>query len=104
MLCIDGNELTELPEEMKTLTRLTHLLAHENLFTEVQPVLEHFTNLQELFLQGNKLQYFPGTLASKLTKLEYLDLAGNQLYELPGEIGELKKLERVIFVCKSTGL
>ena len=56
-------------------------------------MLEHFTNLQELFLQGNKLEYFPGTLASKLTKLEYLDLAGNQLHELPGEIGELKKLD-----------
>jgi Leucine-rich repeat (LRR) protein len=93
MLCIDGNELTELPDELETLTGLTHFLAHENCFIDIPRVIFTWTNLQELYLQGNQLEHLPGDIGENLTKLNYLDLAGNRIATLPAEIGNLKRLD-----------
>ncbi|KAI9755382.1 MAG: pyridoxine biosynthesis protein [Chaenotheca gracillima] len=62
----------------------------------VSPTLfMHYTFLDKLYMNGNKLVQLPPAIG-RLRNLNYLDVSSNQLRELPAEIGMLLKLRSLL--------
>jgi len=94
-LDLRGLRLTEIPEEIASLTQLQKLLLSHNQLTEIPEAIASLTQLQHLDLSDNYLTEIPEAIAS-LTQLEKLDLYGNQLTELPEAIASLTQLQILI--------
>lgn len=111
-LCLGGNQLTELPEEMKEwpsltglifgnsptrpaliyeLTQLTKLSLLNIISVPLSAKIGNLTKLTELGLFANELSELPDSIG-KLINLEVLNLCCNQLKEVPPQIRKLKKL------------
>ncbi len=111
-LCLAGNRLTELPEEMKEWPSLTGLVfgdspARPALIYELTQLkklsmpgvkssplskkIGNLTGLTELSLFANRLSELPNSIG-KLINLEVLNLSSNQLKIVPPQIRQLKKL------------
>ena len=88
-LSLADNQLTEVPQGLEKLTKLTFLVLTKNQLTAVRG-LEKLTQLEELCLAENQLTDVKGL--ENLTQLEYLRLYDNQLTKLRG-LEELAKLE-----------
>lgn len=56
--------------------------------------LFHYTFLEKLYLNHNKLKVVPPAIG-QLQKLDHLDLSGNELTDLPEEIGMLSNLKKL---------
>lgn len=56
--------------------------------------LFHYTFLEQLYLNHNKLKVLPPAIG-QLRKLTHLDLSGNDLTDLPEEIGMLSSLKKL---------
>ena len=72
--------------------RVRRLDLSGNQLSEVPPELGSLSNLEWLWLQRNQLSEVPSELGS-LSNLEWLDLSHNRLTEIPGELGNLSNLE-----------
>ena len=77
-LDLSGLGLTELPDELWELTRLTTLNLAGNQLTGVPEAISRLTNLTYLRLSENQLTGVPEAI-SRLTNLTYLGLSGNRL-------------------------
>lgn len=53
-------------------------------------------NIQELYMEGNRLTALPGDLFRFLTSLEYLDVRFNKIRSLPTVIGEHDRLRTIL--------
>ncbi|MFE9601494.1 caspase family protein [Streptomyces hokutonensis] len=85
--------LTELPEEIGRLKRLTHLNLCENKLTMLPKSIGQLTNLTHLDLRENRLTELPEEIG-QLTNLVHLDLSGNRLTRRPlGVIAQLPHLQ-----------
>ncbi|KAM7068068.1 platelet glycoprotein Ib alpha chain [Molossus nigricans] len=83
------NNLVSLPLLGQTLPALTTLDVSFNKLASLSPgALEGLSQLQELYLRGNKLKTLPPRLLAPTTRLKKLNLAENQLMDLPVELLE----------------
>ncbi len=94
-LDLSDRGITELPEEIGQLTRLTELNLNGNQLRELPEEIGQLTSLKELHLRGNQLTKLPKEVG-QLTSLTRLDLDGNQLTELPKEIWQLTSLKELL--------
>jgi hypothetical protein len=84
--------LTEVPPEIGRLSNLQELYLYGNKLSSLPPEIGRLSNLQELYLYDNKLSSLPPEIG-RLSSLQELHLYNNQLSSLPAEIGNLDKLE-----------
>ncbi|KAF9411043.1 hypothetical protein BGZ94_001459 [Podila epigama] len=90
-----GNELTDLPDEIRHLERLATLNLSNNKFTKLPDVLFTLTTLLDLQLANNQLSGSLNPSISSLNKIENLDLTGNMLTDLPLELSQLKAMRKL---------
>ncbi|XP_022109787.1 leucine-rich repeat-containing protein 40-like isoform X2 [Acanthaster planci] len=143
-LYLTYNDLGELPDVFFKLKNLTILNLGFNIFRHIPPVIfelknlvvlvmknngvthdrigkgiSRLTNLEEIYLDNNKLEAFPEKLCdlprlrilqlsnnaickipdriSKMKKLQYLNMRSNRLTVVPKTVGELQSLEMACF-------
>jgi leucine-rich repeat protein SHOC2 len=84
--------LTEVPPEIGRLSNLQKLYLYGNKLSSLPPEIGNLSSLQELYLYDNKLSSLPPEIGN-LSNLQELYLYNNQLSSLPPEIGNLDKLE-----------
>lgn len=116
-LDLEKNNLTSIPEGVKSLKRLQRLCLWDNNINNISLQPGDLPNLVEIDLGLNKLTAFPGDLSliSDLKKisvyensitlvspdiknfhlLEELDMRGNKISSLPVEFGKLKTLRKL---------
>ncbi|XP_033632464.1 leucine-rich repeat-containing protein 59-like [Asterias rubens] len=77
--CLDlsCNQLTSLPDNFSTLTRIVKLDLSKNHLTSLPENFGDFRNLQRLDLLGNQLEHLPVSFAN-LRNLKWLDLKDNE--------------------------
>lgn len=93
---LDGLGLSELPRALLSppYGHLTAIDAHENSLTEVPNEIGTLTKLRSLHLSSNRLTTLPESIGL-LVELESLFLDHNMLTGLPDSVGKLTKLTRV---------
>ena len=89
--------LTEVPEEIGSLTQLQRLNLSQNNLTELPESIGSLNQLQRLYLYQNILIELPRSIGS-LTQLQTLNVYQNRLVELPQSIGSLNQL-RTLDIC-----
>jgi leucine-rich repeat protein SHOC2 len=94
-LSLTGNAIQELPPGVGDLIQLQYLYLDHNKIAALPAILK-FYNLQELFINDNKLNEIPSGI-KVLKELERLIASNNQLKSIPDEIGYLYNLERLSF-------
>ncbi|KAF3691390.1 Leucine-rich repeat-containing protein 40 [Channa argus] len=82
-----NNQLSELPSEMKALTRLTSIILNYNRFKSFPEVLYHIVTLETVLLGNNQVGAVDPSHLMKLTHLSTLDLSNNDLLNIPPELG-----------------
>ena len=93
-LDLHGNQLTELPQSIGQLTRLTKLDFSHNRFTRLPDSLATLAGLVRLDLSANRLTDLPGFFTN-LTQIRWLGLGANQLSEVPDSLAKLTSLNRL---------
>ena len=83
--------ISELPEEIGTLTQLMSLVLNSNQLTALPESIGNLTELWSLDIHSNHLRALPSSIG-KLTNLQSLSLVNNHLTELPETIGNLTDL------------
>ncbi|GAA0909849.1 COR domain-containing protein [Virgisporangium aurantiacum] len=94
-LILSGLGLTELPEEVRSLSGLTSLDLSNNELATLPPWLADFTALERLDASGNNLQSVPESLRT-LRSIRTLYLSDNRISYLPTwicDLGSLRKLD-----------
>lgn len=86
-----GQQLTEFPVELCTLTSLTTLKLGWNTIAAIPTEIANLTNLTGLYLGGNHIEAIPKELGG-LGNLAVLELGNNRIETIPPEIGGLEKL------------
>lgn len=91
-LCLDYNDLTELPDHLfESLSCLQFLSLKANNLSHLPDNISHLNDLKELDIAHNCLQTLPISIG-KLCHLEMIDFMQNKIVTLPLEIGHLLKL------------
>lgn len=93
------NKLNELPDDIGNLTQLTILKLDHNQLQDLPSTVENLTNILQLYLEYNKIKTVP-TVIPSLSSLKVLHLEGNLLQTLPENMGDLTSL-RSIFLMKN---
>ena len=91
-LILANNLLTSIPEEIGKLSLLTFLNISKNKLTSIPAEIGKLSLLTFLNISKNKLTSIPAEIG-KLRALETLDISENQLTSIPAEIGKLTALE-----------
>ncbi|KAF9108898.1 hypothetical protein BGX29_003829, partial [Mortierella sp. GBA35] len=107
-LRLQGNRLTDLPDQIFRLPSLRELDVSQNRLTRLSGLIGMLgPTLEELFLQSNLLQSLPQQLG-RLTRLRLLDIADNQLGCIPVEVQRLVSeslvSERMLRRASQTGV
>ena len=87
-------ELTQVPEGIRSLTDLEELSLNNNAITELPAWIGDLQNLRKLDVSSNRLASLPPELG-RLVRLEDLQCLGNKLTVLPPQIGALVALKRL---------
>ncbi|XP_022794070.1 leucine-rich repeat-containing protein 28-like [Stylophora pistillata] len=90
-LYLNYRKLSELPEELLTLSRVKKLYLKRNVLTKLPADIWKLENLVELYLYSNYLHHLPDEIG-KLQLLEKLNVGFNYLNILTPAIGQLKSL------------
>lgn len=96
VLTLYRKNLSELPDEIGELQKVTNINLYNNKLTELKPSFFNLINCEEIVLTDNKLENIPPDI-EKLENLRMLSLGRNKLTTLPKEIANLKKLQ-VLFI------
>ena len=94
-LNLNGNQISELPTELGTLTGLTYLDLGGNALTSVPTELGALTALTQLYLSFNAITAVPTELGA-LAALLRLFLNSNALASVPTELGALAGLTQLL--------
>lgn len=96
LLCLDvsENRLERLPEEISGLTSLTYLVISQNLLETIPEGIGKLKKLSILKLDQNRLTQLPEAIGD-CENLTELVLTENRLLTLPKSIGKLKKLSNL---------
>lgn len=119
-LTLRDNKLTEFPQDILKLTKLTFLDLEQNQIESLPEGIDKLTELKELYLLQNKLASLPQNFATlknlqtvglsnnlfsvfptpltSLEKLKAVDLTNNQLTEIPTSINQMKNLETIVLI------
>ncbi|CAF3384527.1 unnamed protein product [Rotaria socialis] len=93
--CLDLSKrnIKEFPSQLLGFTSLQYLYLEGNQLTELpDDVFIRLSNLKWLDLRNNKLTLIPSRGLAKHQALQYLLLSGNHLRTLPCELGKMKQL------------
>jgi internalin A len=90
-LNVASENLTELPESIGQLTRLSTLNLSNNQLTSLPESIGQLTRLSTLNLSNNQLTSLPESIG-QLTQLRILNLSNNQLTSLPESVGRMANL------------
>ncbi len=93
ILDLSDGQLTDLPDQLRQLTKLRVLFLSRNPFTTVPAVLRHCNSLRMLGMKSCQLQTLPED--SLPINLQWLVLTDNQLTQLPKSIGDLTQLQKL---------
>lgn len=91
VLCLRGNQLTSVPDQLGHLRRLRRLLLGHNNLVALPAAVGRLNCLEELYLDHNRIQLFPRALRH-LRRLQVLSLTGNQIRRVPTWISGLADL------------
>ena len=91
-LDLSGKNLTELPPEIGTLTKLKKLNLCSNQLRFLPSTVSLLSSLKYLYIRNNKLNSLPPEFF-EISSLEILDLSNNELNSLPPKIIQLSSLE-----------
>ncbi|XP_065083103.1 leucine-rich repeat-containing protein 57-like [Ochlerotatus camptorhynchus] len=94
-VCLAGNMITEVPEQISLLQNLESLNLSQNLVEALPKTIGKLRNLCCLKLGENKLTRMPKEIGT-LENLEVLDLSKNRLTEVPTELANCTKLKDLI--------
>lgn len=78
-LCLDGNLLTSLPDELGNLQQLTSLGISFNSFSQIPEVLEKLTMLDKVVMAGNRLEILNLGVLTRMSHVKHVDLRMNNL-------------------------
>ncbi|KAL4715833.1 hypothetical protein ACJJTC_006412 [Scirpophaga incertulas] len=94
ILDVSNNQLTVLPDVLKSCPLTTLIAKHNRLTNESLPKCFYSakTTLRELNLSGNQLTNFPEQ-ALEIPSLKYLYLGGNKIVSIPKDIWKLSSLQ-----------
>ena len=73
-LCLDGNVLTALPDELGNLQQLTSLGISFNNFSQIPEVLEKLTMLDKVVMAGNRLDVLNLGVLTRMSHVKHVDL------------------------------
>ena len=91
-LCVAGNRLRRLPEQLCSVTSLEVLDVGRNKIGTLPSSLGQLANLRHLNAAENRLRVVPEEIGA-LQHLEVLALEGNRLREIPPAVAELRALK-----------
>jgi hypothetical protein len=94
VLSLSNNQLSKLPDELVLLEHLTELDVSDNYLTELPAQIGRLTSLEMLSLAHNRLRELPPSIG-QLTGLRDLRVNDNKLRKLPAEIWHLTTLRRL---------
>ena len=73
-LCLDGNFLTALPEELGNLQQLSSLGISCNNFSQIPEVYEKLTMLDKVFMAGNRVEVLNLGVLKRMSHVKHVDL------------------------------
>ena len=73
-LCLDGNFLTTLPEELGNLQQLSSLGISFNNFSQIPEVYEKLTMLDKVFMAGNQVEVLNLGVLNRMSHVNHVDL------------------------------
>lgn len=92
-LDLSGQNLTQVPSYVFTVTNLEELIMTNNRLTGALPAeIRQLQNLKKLDVSGNLMTGIPAEIG-QLSKLEELNYANNNITGLPNELANLKNLK-----------
>jgi hypothetical protein len=83
-----------IPEEVRLLPRLEHVIATANQIDEIPHWIGELTKLRKLILSMNQIKEIPPEI-ERCQQLEVIDLETNNIREIPIEIGRLPHLQEL---------
>jgi Leucine-rich repeat (LRR) protein len=92
VLNVQGNKLTNLPDEIGKLVNLTHFVISNNQLSSLPPGIGNLNKLNHLYASGNKITSLPDEIGG-LVNLTDLQIYTNKLSVLPPGIGNCTKLK-----------
>ncbi|KAB1273417.1 PH domain leucine-rich repeat-containing protein phosphatase 2 [Camelus dromedarius] len=78
-LCLDGNLLTTLPEELGNLQQLSSLGISFNNFSQIPEVYEKLTMLDKVVMAGNRVEVLHLGVLNRMSHIKHVDLRMNHL-------------------------
>ncbi len=94
VLNLSGNQLDSLPADLSRLRKLRILFCSDNPFTEVPECLGDCPQLEMVGFKANRIRHLPAD--SLPPALRWLILTDNQLQALPEEIGNCRRLQKLM--------
>jgi hypothetical protein len=94
VLNLSGNCLTSLPEDLPRLHKLRIIFCSNNQFSELPAVLGRCAQLQMIGFKSNQIRHFPA--AALPANLRWLILTDNLLEALPVELGQCRRLQKLM--------
>lgn len=94
VLNLSGNQLKRLPPDLSRLRKLRILFCSDNLFTELPDCLGDCEQLEMIGFKANQIRHLPA--AALPSALRWLILTDNQLQALPEEIGNCRRLQKLM--------
>uniref|UniRef100_A0A8D0AGY0 Leucine-rich repeat-containing protein 40 n=1 Tax=Sander lucioperca TaxID=283035 RepID=A0A8D0AGY0_SANLU len=82
-----NNQLSDLPSDMKNLTKLSSIILSYNRFKSFPEVLYHVVSLETVLLGNNQVGKVDPQRLMKLVRLSTLDLSNNDLLSIAPELG-----------------
>lgn len=73
-LCLDGNHLSSLPEELGGLSQLNSLGLSFNNFSQIPAVLERLSAVDKLAMAGNRVESLELSSLARMSHLKIIDL------------------------------
>lgn len=98
---LDGKGLTVFPADLLSQAQITKLVLSNNQLKSLPAEIGNLSNLEELYLDHNKLEGALPAEIRKMPRLRILVVQNNNMTGIPAEIGQLKNLSRLDYSYNS---